>query len=336
MLAGLAAALVAGAPTLAADSERLIQEGVALRRQRDDAAALRKFQEAFQLDQSPRVFAQMGLAEQALGRWVAAFEHLAQALESKQDPWIAKNHVALAGALAVVTEHVGQIEIVGGSPGAEVRIDGVARGALPLKRPLTLNTGTVTIDLSLAGHVPVQRTTVVRARQINREFFDALAPVSNGHGPPPAGAIVATTGAAAGDEDQPAAAPTAGTLRRATKWAAVGLAAASLGLGGVGLVGHNRAADRFNSGCGVDQAGVVQPLPGSTSSVESCRDLQGDVDARFRLEVIGFVGAAVLAGAGVALWLTEPPREDANRAAVTCLPSMAAGGGAWIGCRFRL
>ena len=173
------AAMVLAVPqsVIAADAAELIKEAVGLRRQGKDAEALRKLQEAYETDKSPRVIAQIGLAEQALGRWVPAFEHLTEALEAKKDPWIAKNRSTIAQALATVAERVGKVEILGGSAGAEVHIDGVARGTLPLQGPLILTTGTITIDLLAPGFVPVHRSAVVRPNQTGRESFDALAPI---------------------------------------------------------------------------------------------------------------------------------------------------------------
>ena len=107
----------------ATDADKLIREGVDLRRGGDDVGALQKFQRAFEVAPSPRATAQMGLAEQALGRWVTAYEHLHRALDATNDAWIKKSRPALEEALNHVNDHVGQVEILGGSPGAEVRIE---------------------------------------------------------------------------------------------------------------------------------------------------------------------------------------------------------------------
>jgi hypothetical protein len=164
----------------ASEADELIRQGVTLRRSGDDVAALKRFEQAFQLEHSSRALAQIGLAEQALGRWAASYEHLQQALEDTRDPWIKKSRATLRQALDVVSDHVGQLEVLGGSPDAEVRIDGVPRGRLPLVRALAVSSGTVTDELVAPRFVPVQRTTVVRARQTVRESFDALVPVFTG------------------------------------------------------------------------------------------------------------------------------------------------------------
>jgi len=157
------------------EEEELIRSGVDLRRHGEDARALELFQRAYSVRRSPRAVAQMGLAEQALGRWVAAFGHLREGLAAKDDPWIARNRSTLNDAAARVAEHVGWLEIVGGSPGAEVRLDGIGRGRLPLDHSLMVTTGSVAIEIAVPGRLPVQRTTVVRAGETTRESFEAPA-----------------------------------------------------------------------------------------------------------------------------------------------------------------
>jgi hypothetical protein len=169
---GTLAILVAAGQVKAGDADDLIRQGVERRRQRDDAGALRLFEQAYEAGHSPRALAQIALAEQALGKWVSASEHLRQALAIQGDPWIAKNRGALTEAAARVGEHVGWIEIFGGPQGAEVRLDGGSRGTLPLPRPLAAPTGSVAVDLWLGGSVAVHRTTTVRAGETTREAFD--------------------------------------------------------------------------------------------------------------------------------------------------------------------
>src|SRR3982751_2270792 len=90
----LAVVLIAGALVGAArqaradDAEPLIRRGIELRRAGRDAEALEQFRQANQLAPSPRAAAQIGLAEQALGRWLDADGHLRAALAAPSDPWI--------------------------------------------------------------------------------------------------------------------------------------------------------------------------------------------------------------------------------------------------------
>lgn len=172
--------LCVGRGVRAGDADDLIRQGVERRRQGDDVGALGLFERAYQAAQSPRALAQMGLAEQSLGKWVVASEHLKQALAANGDPWIVKNRSVLNEAVTRVGDHVGWLEIFGGTPGAEVRLDGTPRGTLPLPGPITTTTGTLAIELVMGGHVPLRRTTSVRAGEKTREAFDALAVDSTG------------------------------------------------------------------------------------------------------------------------------------------------------------
>lgn len=153
----------------AQDSEALIREGIALREEGRDAEALARFERAHELTPTPRALAQIALAEQAMGRWVDAHDHLLEALESGSDPWIAERRSALDGALARIREHVGHLEVVEGIDGAEVRINGDRVGALPLPRPLTVPAGTVVLEVRAPGHVAFQRSIQVRAGSRARE-----------------------------------------------------------------------------------------------------------------------------------------------------------------------
>jgi PEGA domain-containing protein len=345
-----ALAFVSPRGAAAATTDELIKEGVGLRRKGDDLGALQRFEQAYQIDKSPRALAQIGLAEQALGRWAASFEHLTQALEGKSDPWIGKNRATITDALNVVGEHVGRLEILGGSPNAEVRIDGVVRGTLPLA-PLTISTGTITIDLSAPGFVPRQRITTVRARQTTRESFDPLVAVAAPSRETSTAAVVpvpppVSVPVAAGAE-APAAAPPPpsgaaadvasgqpSAMRSSAKWIAWGLGAAALGLGTFGYLRQTSAGDEFDMDCAIGPDGTIQSLTAAVLP-STCRDRKDRVDSNFRLEVIGFVSAAVLAGTGLVLWLTEPKPSDASPRAWACAPGMTPGSGLWMGCHLR-
>ena len=129
-----AAVTAHGRPALAApddaEAEALISRGIDLREHGKDDEALAVFKKALAKSPSPRARAQVALAEQALGLWVAAENDLVLALAADSDAWIAKNRGALEGALAVVRRHIGSLE-VRGTDGAEVMLDGVRLGVLP-------------------------------------------------------------------------------------------------------------------------------------------------------------------------------------------------------------
>src|SRR4051812_13274321 len=96
---------VADAQNSAAEAH--IRRGLELREQNNDEQALIEFQQAFAAGNSARAQAQMGMAEQALGRWLDAEEHLRAALASTTDRWIAHNRAGLQQAYDVIASHVG-------------------------------------------------------------------------------------------------------------------------------------------------------------------------------------------------------------------------------------
>ena len=338
----IAVTLFPHAPALAEHgAAELIQEGVALRRTGDDEGALRRFQQAYELDHGARALGQIGLAEQALGRWVQAHGDLTRALEATADPWIAKNGPALRRALTEVEEHVGKLEILGGSPDAEVSIDGVVRGKLPLATPLILPIGVVSVRLSGAGLVAVQRSTQIRAHQVSRESFDPLAAATASAEAVPA--PVPATQAAAPEHETAAVPPSPqapadgggpSAARRSAKWIAWGAAAASLGVGVFGYVRQSSATGDFNDNCAVDAGGTAVPLAGKSVTAGQCNSWRSRRDSGFAMELGGLIGFGAAAATGVVLWLTEPAPGTTRSALRDCVPDLRPGV-VGVGCGWR-
>ncbi len=94
--------------------------------------ALAAFERAWALGGSFRALAQIALAEQALGHWREAYEHLASALRHTDDPWISAHHATLDVALREIASRLGAVEVSCNVHGAEVRVDGRVVGKTPL------------------------------------------------------------------------------------------------------------------------------------------------------------------------------------------------------------
>lgn len=185
MCVALSLAVLAGA-TVAADADTLVKEGVALRRAGDDLAAVRKFEQAHAIEQSPRTAAQLGLAEQALGRWGAADRHLRAALAAPSDAWMSKNRKSIEQALKTVEQRVGQLEIVGSPPGSEVRVDGELVGKLPLERAVAATAGSVAVEVRAPGYLTMVRSSQIATGGVTRESFN-LQPIAPAATEPVAG-----------------------------------------------------------------------------------------------------------------------------------------------------
>jgi hypothetical protein len=144
-----------------AEPEALIRQGLALRQQGRDEAALPYFQKAYEIARTPRSIGQLGFAEMAVGYWLEAEGHLKEALEFPDHPWVAKNRATLTTALATIRTKVGEVYVLGSPEGATVLVNGRSVGVLPLVASLRLAQGNVNVELRSPGYVAAARTARV-------------------------------------------------------------------------------------------------------------------------------------------------------------------------------
>lgn len=165
LLVSVAAALGASAsPAFATPAEDLVTQGVALRKEGKDAEALDSFRKAYALEPTPRVRAQIALAELALGKFLEAEADLRAALAVEGDPWIAKNDSSLRAALHSVEDHLGWL-VVDTVPGVEVRVDGRRIEKFVKGERLRVVAGTVRVEVSRPGESPARREVDVAPRK---------------------------------------------------------------------------------------------------------------------------------------------------------------------------
>lgn len=155
----------------AADVEVLLKKGTDLRREGRDREALVEFQRAAKIRDTPRVQAQIGLAEQALGSWVDANGHLTHALETRDDPWIEKNRATLITAQTSIRTHLAQVEVWGAPNDATVELDGVVVGKLP-SVVTWMAFGEATLKVSAQGYVTLSRPLTVLSSSRAREHVE--------------------------------------------------------------------------------------------------------------------------------------------------------------------
>jgi hypothetical protein len=250
----LVAILSWAVPARAADSdtaraEELIRQANALRQKGQDPAALPLVREAYDVARSPRTAAQLGLVELALGYWVSSDDHLTEALSPASHPWIDRNRKVLEDARANARAHVGTLVIEGQPAGAQVRVNFVRAGNLPLVAPIRVGEGTVTIEVTADGYLEEKRTTTVRGAATERVRFDLVAvkkevkvepapATALTHPPPPPPAP---------EQDLPA-------WRQVLPWALAGGAAVAAGVGVWQHVGWRDTQSEFDKvdGCGAD------------------------------------------------------------------------------------
>jgi hypothetical protein len=304
------------------DADALIKQGVERRRAHDDQGALELFRRAYDLAATPRALAQIGLAEQALGRWGDAETHLSAALERAADPWIAKYQSTLEASRADVGKHLGSLDVRGGPNGAEVRVDARFVGTLPLRRTLRVPAGTILLDVSASGFVSQTRTVKIEAGQLAHEELALQSRSATTNAAPaaaPTGAANAsdaTNATNATTTDAAASAPPAPTRRRWAQvalWSGLGLAAVG---GGALVVGELEVRSYNDHGC------AATPL------LTACQD-RHDTATRARVVgAVGLVGAGVLGATAAVLFLTSPKSASdggETRAALACAPVLAPG-----------
>lgn len=318
----------AQAASPAPEAEVAIRRGIELRRRGDDAAALAEFQRADGLAPSSRTQAQIGFAEQALGRWRDAEEHLVRALADGGDVWIRKNRPTLERSRAAVGAHLGSLEVLGGPAGAELRVDGHVLGRLPLARPLRVAAGTVGVEVRADGYLPTARSVTIAAGELTRETvslqkiegspvpFAAFAPrlpsapsVPAVAPAPPSllssGALARVGDGRAGDGDRDGGG--GGAWRRPAAW--VSLGGAVLFTGGLvaALVARRHYAQvvaaRLGDGRCTQSADLFRG-----PAARDCADAAGQRAGAQTLGVIGGGVAAALAVAAVVLFATAPSR----------------------------
>ncbi|SRR5579883_1197091 len=309
------------------DPDALDRHAIALRRQGRDAEALDEFRQSYAARPSARTRAQIGLAEQALGRWVDAEADLRGALEAEGDPWIQRNRAILAAGLADIAKHLGSLEIETDVPGAEVWVNGVRAGVAPLAAPLRVESGTVVVEVRAPGYAAARRTTAVEAGESAREAIHLVPAVPEA---PP-------TAAAPGKEraDRVVAPSTTNAIpaarvgrpsrpdpaMRAASFALLGLGAVGLSLGTYFGVRTLATKSDRDARCG--------PV--------ACTDWTGvalDQEARMLAvrSTAWFVLGAAAAGSGLVLsWMSASSPRSASRVALRLgIDAASRRGEAWM------
>jgi hypothetical protein len=321
------------------DAEKLIRHGIELRKAHDDEGAARAFQQAYDQVHTPRAAGQLGLAEQALGRWEDAERHVGEALRTTGDPWVAKNRATLDEALGMIQAHLGRVEIIGDPEGAEVSVNGRSVGKLPLAEAVRVSAGEVDVELHAPGYVMTQRTLTIVGGQYQRLVLHlAKEAVAQSAAQEPK--VTGTDGTQAGAGPAPAVAgapqqPEAPSqLRTVLKWSAAGAAGVGLAVGVIAVIAHGNNISAFdahplcedNDGTAVHKDGSAAP---------ECQGALNAYRADVTWEIVGFAAAGAFAATWLVLQLTEgasPAGAEHAFAAPICAPSLS---GIGVGCAVR-
>ena len=334
---------VARAASAATEADAAIKHGVELRRRGDDLQALDEFQRAHSLQRSAHALAQIGFAEQALGRWREAEEHLGLALADTSDAWIRRHREVIEHSRAIVAGHLGSLEVLGGPEGAELRIDGWPVARLPVARPVRVAAGRIGIELVAEGYLTATRPVTITAGQLARETITlqkiaappvpapqmfAPAPRLVAREPPgPTAALPGIATAGRGPEDS------GGGWERTAAWVGGGAAILFAGTAVVGLVARAHYADRVD-GALRDGDCVQHGDQFTGGSARGCAMAATDRDQAGTLALVSGGLAGTLALASMIFFLAAP-RVDTHGgmvAAPSRFTCASAGGGVVLEC----
>ena len=312
--------------------EALIREGIELRRQGHDERALPIFQKAYDLLDSPRSAGQLGLCEMAVGYWIEAEQHLSEALQTPDHPWVAKNLETLQKERARVLGNIGELAIDGAPAGAQVVVNHRPAGTLPLAAPVRVAKGRVEVEVSAPGYTTLTQSRSVAGgdRQrltVNLERVSvATAPGEGAKQPPPAAssppvAAVPTARAPASPSTDESSAP-----RSRIGW--------GLGIGtGVALAGavvetivwqKHRSDFNSNGACDAQSA---------TRGGAGCDSLYNSIHTAETVAIIGYAVAAALGVGSAVVLLTGKTSEPTGTGThLACAPSL---GSTFVSCALR-
>jgi hypothetical protein len=295
LLAALALLDAAPAAAQEEEAERLIRQGVGLRRAGKDAEALPLFQRAYELFPTSRAGAQLGFAEAAVGMSVEAERHVSAALADEGDPWVRRNKTTIVRALAEIRAELGRLVIEVVPATATVTVNGQAVPASQLGRPLAVKRGSAVIEARQPGFEREVRTVAVIPGATERVAIELPRVAGTGAGA--ALARPAPDQALSGGEPLPARGG-AGTGRR------VG-AFALLSAGVVAVVG--------GASCAWIAGGKIDAIEKDARAGNPYQISNGNFTTYNTLARVLFVaGGASLAGGGWLLWSARqqpgPPR----------------------------
>jgi hypothetical protein len=316
-------------PDSAAESARLVERGILLRKDGRDAEALALFQQAYAIRKTPRTLAQIGTAEQALGQWTDAERDLLASLSDSVDPWIAKNKHFLEEALEVVRGHLGTLEVIGSPDGATVVVDGAPVGHIPAE--VRLPEGDVVIRAEAPGYAATTRRARVSAREIARESFKlslAEAPGTSSILPPaPPGAVSNPKADRLGDQTVTLIVEPARSRVRPWAWATSAVAAAGLAVGIAGTIIATGKKNDFNNHTGPDPSDPSAATPDCNleTLTPACRSIRDSYENAKTFAIIGYVTGGALAVTSAVLFFLSRHREP-DRTAFACVPDPLSAG----------
>ncbi len=309
-----------------AEAGAVYESALRYRRRDQPDRALGLLRQHYEATRELRALASMGLAELDLERFDDAERHLSEALSGSASPWVTAHRTELETELQRCRRRlgVGVLVLQSATEGAELFINGSRAGGAG--RPVRMRAGAVNYEVRAPGFRPASRTVTVELGASVTEHVDlereppvvpsvtptpAVTPAATpAPSVTPAAPVVTAPTREAPVAEPPPAPARGGGVRRTLAWVSVGGAAVFAGVGVLGQVVGQGAADRWN---GLD----CTPLDGR-SREEVCVSDRDTAQAMGALRGIGFAGAGVLAVTSVVLFVTSSGGDAEGRRAFAC------------------
>jgi hypothetical protein len=166
------------------EARERFQRGVSFYREGNNDAALAEFIRAQELAPNFRILYNLGQVQAQRNDAVGALRFFDQYLLEGGALISPERRSEVERTRRELAEKVAELTIEADVPGAQVFVDDVRIGTLPLERPLTVNAGTCNLRLERAGYTPLTRELVIASGEL-RELRLTLEPVVE-PAPPPA------------------------------------------------------------------------------------------------------------------------------------------------------
>ncbi len=145
------------------DPEALVRRGIELARRGDSQGAYELLRNAVTAHRTGRGLAELGYAEQAIGRSIDAETHLTEAMTYTDERWVRHHRRDIEDALSTVRASIGSVAVTVSVEGAEVRVNEVIAGRAPLREPLRVPVGRCVVAATAAGYREATTTVTVTA-----------------------------------------------------------------------------------------------------------------------------------------------------------------------------
>lgn len=331
----------------AEEPETLIKQGIELRRRGEDARAHGYFKRAYELSKTPRTTAQLGLVDQAIGRFTEAEMLLSDALSSN-DPWIQQHRSTLESSLKIVRKHLGNIIVRGAPSGTKWSDADHTATPLPSSGAIWVTAGDASVRFEATGRRTVNKTVTVGAGEKVTIEIDmpstapppppppSVAAAPESVGGPPMGQPADATPKSDASNPEPATTtatattPDDGSSGRAARIAGIAIAGTGVAVAVAGFFVRNVATNKLN---GFSSGSTYNPANDNWATYEHAG-------------VGMLIGGGVALAAGAVLFIVNWPKsgggaEGGSQQArsgsglgILAMPDLHGGGTVQLSARF--